>query len=43
MSATWGPKSDKTSNEKVLKWNPHKKDAWRTNGAWREDVFHLIK
>ena len=30
---------------KKSKWNPHKKDAWRwrTNGAWREDLFHLIK
>jgi hypothetical protein len=28
---------------KKSKWNPQKKDAWRTNGAWREDLFHLIK
>jgi hypothetical protein len=28
---------------KKLKWNPHKKDAWKTNGAWREDLLHLIK
>ena len=28
---------------KKSKWNPQKKDAWRTNGAWKEDLFHLIK
>ena len=28
---------------KKSKWNPQKKDAWKTNGAWREDLLHLIK
>jgi hypothetical protein len=25
------------------KWNPQAKDAWKTNGAWREDLLHMIK
>jgi hypothetical protein len=28
---------------KKSKWNPHTKDAWKTNGAWREDLLPLIK
>jgi hypothetical protein len=28
---------------KKSKWNPTTKDAWRTNGAWRQDLLHLIK
>jgi hypothetical protein len=28
---------------KKLKWNPMVKDAWKTNGAWRQDLLHLIK
>ena len=28
---------------KKLKWNPQKKDAWKTNVAWREDLLHLLK
>jgi hypothetical protein len=28
---------------KKLKWNPQAKDAWKTNGAWRQDLLHLIK
>ena len=28
---------------KKSKWNPQKKNAWKTNGAWREDLLHLIK
>ena len=28
---------------KKLKWNPTTKDAWKINGAWRQDLFHLIK
>ena len=27
---------------KKLKWNPTAKDAWKTNGAWRQDLLHLI-
>jgi hypothetical protein len=42
MFATWGPESYKTSIEEV-EVGSTKKDAWRTNGAWREDLFHLIK
>jgi len=25
------------------KWNPQAKDAWKKNGAWREDLLHMIK
>ena len=25
------------------KWNLTAKDAWKTNGAWRQDLLHLIK
>ena len=28
---------------KKLKWNLTAKDAWKTNGAWRQDLLHLIK
>ena len=28
---------------KKSKWNPQAKDAWKTNGAWREDLLHMIK
>jgi hypothetical protein len=28
---------------KKTKWNPQAKDAWKTNGAWREDLLHMIK
>jgi len=28
---------------KKSKWNPQKKDAWKTKGAWREDLLHMIK
>ncbi len=28
---------------KQLKWNLTAKDAWKTNGAWRQDLLHLIK
>jgi hypothetical protein len=28
---------------KKSKWNPTAKDAWKTNGAWRQDLLHLIK
>jgi hypothetical protein len=28
---------------KKSKWNPTTKDAWRKNGAWRQDLLHLIK
>ncbi len=28
---------------KKLKWNPTAKDAWKTDGAWRQDLLHLIK
>jgi hypothetical protein len=28
---------------KKNKWNPQAKDAWKTNGAWREDLLHMIK
>jgi len=28
---------------KKSKWNPTAKAAWKTNGAWRQDVIHLIK
>ncbi len=28
---------------KKLKWNLTTKDAWKTNGAWRQDLLHLIK
>jgi len=28
---------------KKLKWNVMTKDAWKTNGAWRQDLLHLIK
>ncbi len=28
---------------KKSKWNPQAKDVWKTNGAWREDLLHLIK
>jgi len=28
---------------KKLKWNLMAKDAWKTNGAWRQDLLHLIK
>jgi len=28
---------------KKSKWNLTVKDAWKTNGAWRQDLLHLIK
>ncbi len=28
---------------KKSKWNPTAKDALKTNGAWRQDLLHLIK
>jgi len=28
---------------KTSKWNPAAKDAWKTNGARRQDLLHLIK
>jgi len=28
---------------KKLKWNPTTKDVWKTNGARRQDLLHLIK
>ncbi len=28
---------------KKLKWNLTAKDAWKTNGAWKQDLLHLIK
>ncbi len=28
---------------KKSKWNLTAKDAWKTNGAWRQDLLHLIK
>jgi hypothetical protein len=28
---------------KKSKWNLMAKDAWKTNGAWRQDLLHLIK
>jgi hypothetical protein len=40
MFATWGSESDKTSTEKV-EVESAKKDAWRTNGVWREDLFMI--
>ena len=27
---------------KNSKWNLTAKDAWKTNGAWRQDLIHLI-
>ena len=27
---------------KKSKWNLQAKDAWKTNGAWREDLLHMI-
>jgi hypothetical protein len=27
---------------KKSKRNPQAKDAWKTNGAWREDLLHMI-
>jgi hypothetical protein len=28
---------------KKSKWNLTAKDAWKTNGVWRQDLLHLIK
>jgi len=28
---------------KKSKWNLTAKDAWKTNGAWRQDLLHLVK
>ncbi len=28
---------------KKTKWNLQAKDVWKTNGAWREDLLHMIK
>jgi len=28
---------------KKSKWNPTMKDTWRINGAWRQDLLHLLK
>ncbi len=28
---------------KKSKWNLTAKDAWKTNGAWRQDLVHLKK
>ncbi len=28
---------------KKSKWNLTANDAWKTNGAWRQDLLHLIK
>jgi hypothetical protein len=41
MFATWGSESYTTCTEKVEVES--KKDAWKTNGAWREDLLHLLK
>ena len=27
---------------KKSKWNPQAKNAWKTNGAWKEDLLHII-
>jgi len=37
---------DPTVTKHVLKkskWNLTAKDAWKTNGAWRQDLLYLIK
>ena len=43
MFAAWGPESDKTSTEKVKVESAKKRCMEKKNGAWREDLFHLIK
>ncbi len=37
---------DQSVTKQVLKkskWNPQAKDTCKTNGAWREDLLHMIK
>jgi hypothetical protein len=36
---------DQSVTKQVLtkSWNPQAKDMWKTNGAWREGLLHMIK